>query len=351
MKKHFKKLIKIAFVFVLGFVLTLSSASANTTLYGPAGSDSDQTIVNIYLAKELLDSTAKADGDTIIADASINEKYRRLENRSLLIWKIDNHIEGTKEEIDKQKFYLASKLEKLKNNELTEKYGQPFKSNNSDKNGHIKQALKKGATYYVRENISDEQVKSIVSSFVIVTSRNSTSELDIYSKSVYKPRITKGNRFVKVDFENTSKRLKGAIFRIEEKSEDSYKAVLKNGVQYVVSSDENGEFIVDGLTQGTYYLFEVKAPTGYIQLSSPIEFKVGGDYSQDDVLMIKNKIDTDYGGGKQHDSRNDGSGSGASDGKISIPKTGDIMLLLLTIGGVLVASLGHLLLRDKKESY
>ncbi|SFE25870.1 MSCRAMM family protein [Peptostreptococcus sp. D1] len=350
MKKHFKKFIKIAFVFVLGFVLTLSSALADTRLYGPASGDSDQIIVNIYLAKELLDSTAKADGDTIITDAATNGRYKRLENRSLLIWRIDKHIEGTKEEIDRQKISLTNKLEKMKNNELIEKYGQPYKSNNSDKNGHIKQALKKGSTYYVREYISDERTKSIVSNFVIVTDRNSISELDIYSKSVYKPRIT-GNRFVKVDFENTNKRLRGAVFRVEEKSGDSYKAVIKNGVQYVVSSDENGEFIVDGLPQGTYYLFEVKAPTGYLQLSSPIEFKVGSGHSQDDVLMIKNKIDMAYGGGKHHDSRNAGNSRGNSDGKISIPKTGDIMLLLLTIGGVLVAALGHLLLKDKKEGY
>ena len=38
-----------------------------------------------------------------------------------------------------------------------------------------------------------------------------------------------------------------------------------------------------------------------------------------------------------------------STNKIVVPKTGDIMLLLLTIGGGLLVILGHLILRDEKK--
>lgn len=340
MTKHIKNLITRAFALILGFVLTISVASADTSTAQSASVD--KVIVNIYLARQLLSTDAGTTDDSIITDTKTNKKYKRLEGRSLLIWKMDNHIEAPG--IDGKKTALADSLHNVKNEDLTKKYGEPIKTGKSDRNGRIRQSLEKGATYYVREDIAKGQTPPYVSSFVIVVGADSPSEIDIYSKSVYQPnehpnpKEYGSKRFVKVDSDNTDKRLQDAVFRVAEKVDGSYRTVLKNGVHYVVSSNKYGEFVVEDLPYGTYYLFEINPPSGYRQLAGPVEFTISRDDSQISLEMIKNKKDIPPGGG----------GNGK---RIVIPKTGDIMLLLLVVGGGLVSLLGHLMVRDDKKKF
>lgn len=340
MKKYFKNLIKTAFIFVLGFVLTLSVVSADTTtsVQGPA--NGNQVNFTIHL------------GSNSFSGAASNKNF---ENRTLLLWKLDTHLVGSQESIDKQKLELVKKLANVKNEDLTKKYGEPIKTDKSDKDGLIKLLLNKDTSYYVREDLSSGIKSPLISSFVIVVEKVSTGNVDIYNKYVRPPnpytppgKEIPPKKFVKVDYDDTNKVLEGAIFRVAVKQGDTYRTVIKKHLTYAVISNEKGEFTVEGLPKGTYYLIETKAPRGYRQLASPIEFTID-DNSENNftVTQVKNKVDTYYtprteeGGGNKTYATN----------KIAIPKTGDIMLLLLTIGGGLLAILGHLILRDEKNGF
>lgn len=95
MKKYFKNLIKTAFIFVLGFVLTISVVSADTTtsVQGPA--NGNQVNFTIHLGSNSFSGTAS---------------NKNFENRTLLLWKLDTHLVGSQESIDKQKLELVKKL-------------------------------------------------------------------------------------------------------------------------------------------------------------------------------------------------------------------------------------------------
>lgn len=342
MKKYFKNLIKTAFIFVLGFVLTLSVVSADTTtsVQGPA--NGNQVNFTIHLGSNSFSGTAS---------------NKNFENRTLLLWKLDTHLVGSQESVDKQKLELVKKLANVKNEDLTKKYGEPIKTDKSDKDGLIKLLLNKDTSYYVREDLSSGIKSPLISSFIIVVEKVSTGNVDIYNKYVRPPnpytppgKEIPPKKFVKVDYDDTSKVLEGAIFRVAVKQGDTYRTVIKKHLTYAVISNEKGEFTVEGLPKGTYYLIETKAPRGYRQLASPIEFTID-DNSENNftVTQVKNKLDANYIPIKPQDGGN--IVYKYSTNKIVVPKTGDIMLLLLTIGGGLLAILGHLILRDEKNSF
>lgn len=54
-----------------------------------------------------------------------------------------------------------------------------------------------------------------------------------------------------------------------------------------IQSDENGNFTIIGLDQGTYYIKEVKAPVGYRLLEQPIKLEVKPTYTTDRDAYIK----------------------------------------------------------------
>ena len=105
----------------------------------------------------------------------------------------------------------------------------------------------------------------------------------------YKTRVkTGGKQFVKVDRKDSSKVLAGAEFVV--KNADGKYVQRKDGVNewvavtddlasqkdqlYVLTSNEQGEFMIDGLAFGTYQLQEVKAPKGYVLSKSSVPFEV-----------------------------------------------------------------------------
>lgn len=69
---------------------------------------------------------------------------------------------------------------------------------------------------------------------------------------------------VKKDSQN--KALAGAEFKVFDANDKS--------VGDVLTSDEEGNITVKGLAPGTYYFEEIKAPTGYILNSEPVEFTI-----------------------------------------------------------------------------
>lgn len=124
----------------------------------------------------------------------------------------------------------------------------------------------------------------------------------------------------------------------------------------VVSSDANGEFKFIGLDDGTYYLTETKAPTGYNKLADPIELTIsantnntqnddtinGEELTELNIKVGSNTTGGDLDKGSVAATIENNSGS-------QLPSTGGIGTTMFYVGGgVLVAGAGVLLITKKR---
>ena len=93
----------------------------------------------------------------------------------------------------------------------------------------------------------------------------------------------------KVDGQDTSKKLQGAKFKLLNSDQTKYARVDTTGklngwtidetAATELESDENGLFKVIGLDDGTYFLKETLAPSGYNTLAEPIKLVISADTS------------------------------------------------------------------------
>ena len=143
-----------------------------------------------------------------------------------------------------------------------------------------------------------------------------------------------GYRFIKIDGE-TKMPLKGATFKVTRKVDDRYLAVKRGQEEYTVVSDDSGNFSVDELEYGKYYLWEIKATEGYKLLNGYVEFDVEKD-SSFNKIEIENERDKAY---ISPDSPPNSKTPG------EIPKTGDITLIVLTISGIVLSLVGLSLIK------
>lgn len=105
---------------------------------------------------------------------------------------------------------------------------------------------------------------------------------------VVNPKLPKGNvSFMKVDGK-TNHSLQGAIFKVMKKEVDRYVPVLQNGKELVLTSGQDGRFRAEGLDYGTYSLWEIQTPTGYVQLTKPVSFTVNREEVNETITVIKN---------------------------------------------------------------
>ncbi len=346
MKRACNNLIAIVFALILSFTFSLASVGAET------GVSTRDGLVTIRLGK------------------SDKSGFTPYPDRSVQIWRIGDPISGDQTQVDSQLSSLLQDTQKKYPTvaKLKEAFGSPIEGR-SDKDGYLTVKIAKNGSYYVREAASPDQDGYILPFAFVVYDYHNISDTVINSKVTYTRPNTGGARFLKVDSADRTKVLEGAKFRVTQKyrvidkdhgefiktddpSIKTYKPIMRGNKEYVVTSDKNGEFSVDGLDYGTYFLFELTPPTGYSQLAGPVKFEVGKDQSRSQVLAIDNRINpydkgktTQSGGqdGKQ-DGRQDASGKSSK--KIVVPKTGDIMLFLLVVLGCVVASFGYLLTRD-----
>ena len=159
-------------------------------------------------------------------------------------------------------------------------------------------------------------------------------------------KIEKGGfKFLKVDSSDTSKKLKGAKFKVTKKVGDKYVDVERDGKKYIVESDKNGAFEVKDLDLGTYYLKETTAPSGYVVNSSPIEIEItGSSYAQSPTVVTNSKGDVPV------TPTTPGGSTSTRGPKGPLVKTGDIRILVFFAAGLLLILGGYKMVRsqDKK---
>lgn len=138
-------------------------------------------------------------------------------------------------------------------------------------------------------------------------------------------------KFIKVDSSNSKIRLSGARFvlsKYDQERKDYY--VLKKGKDdYIVESGRRGEFYIEGLDFGRYRLQEIKAPSGYILSSEPINFVIGKDETKiTKARFIENK---------------------KLPPRKRLVKTGDIKIFILLISGLVFLIFGMILLKKERK--
>lgn len=184
-------------------------------------------------------------------------------------------------------------------------------------------------TLYV---LSDETVTTTQTHYTITNTKISeTTDLKIH----------------KVDYNDTEKVLKGAVFDVYRETgtetdglipmtSDKYGSKVFEGV----TTDETGELVLEGLSKKvSYYLIEITAPDGYNKLNKPIDFiitesgisvsdtemSVNVSTDSERILLVKNEVG------------------------YTLPETGSYGTHLFTLGGSLMI-LSALFLLYKKRS-
>lgn len=144
--------------------------------------------------------------------------------------------------------------------------------------------------------------------------------------------------FQKIDGTNNDP-LKGAIFKVQEKTKDGYKDLEENGKVYTLTSGENGEFKTKNLPYGYYRLIETKAPQGYVPELDAVDFTIG-ETSSNKTIKVKNYKPTTpgpKGGNNRLSKRVD-----------AMAKTGDATIYLILLLGLLMIGVGVKFVRAKE---
>lgn len=144
--------------------------------------------------------------------------------------------------------------------------------------------------------------------------------------------------FQKIDGTNNDP-LKGAIFKVQEKTKDGYKDLEENGKVYTLTSGENGEFKTKNLPYGDYRLIETKAPQGYVRELDAVDFTIG-ETSSNKTIKVKNYKPTTpgpKGGNNRLSKRVD-----------AMAKTGDATIYLILLLGLLMIGVGVKFVRAKE---
>lgn len=168
--------------------------------------------------------------------------------------------------------------------ELTKHFGNSKQQMLQTGASELKMTLEVGKRYYLRQVVTETLERMIAPVLIEVTSKEPITIMAKYTV----PRRNGGHKFVKISSKGGT--LADARFQVEIQKEDgTYQVVQKEGEPYTVLSSENGEFSVEGLPYGRYYLREINAPKGYQLLKEPVAFEVTNVSEQTTVKPIKNE--------------------------------------------------------------
>lgn len=109
----------------------------------------------------------------------------------------------------------------------------------------------------------------------------------------------------------------------------------------VVTTDATGVITIKGLKEGTYYLHETAAPTGFNKLTHPIKIEITADTS--DLSQFTYKVNG------EDNTKNDTTIKVENVKGVMLPETGSIGTIGLTALGVAVVLLGVFAPRKKKK--
>lgn len=109
----------------------------------------------------------------------------------------------------------------------------------------------------------------------------------------------------------------------------------------VVTTDATGKITIKGLKEGTYYLHETAAPTGFNKLTHPIKIEITADTS--DLSQFTYKVNGN------DNTKNDITIKVENVKGVMLPETGSIGTIGLTALGVAVVLLGVFAPRKKKK--
>ena len=162
---------------------------------------------------------------------------------------------------------------------------------------------------------------------------------------------TCGINIYKHDAKDKNVALNGAVFKlakvVAQETEGAAPLVTKEGSKYVVyeefyttadldgnkvnsvTTGENGDAVIYGLEEGTYYLIEIQAPEGYNLLSYPVVVKLDqNSHLENNVLEVANS------------------------NTFKLPDTGGIGTTVFNVGGMtLIALAVSLLILNRKKEY
>ncbi len=101
-----------------------------------------------------------------------------------------------------------------------------------------------------------------------------TSEEDVVYVYTYEIDIVKYDDSVLTGVDYDRAGLGGAVLGVYY-DENCNDPVIRNGEAYTVTSEENGSAIFYGLAEGTYFVKEIKAPSGYVLSNEVLEVELG----------------------------------------------------------------------------
>ena len=208
----------------------------------------------------------------------------------------------------------------FKNDFLVAKAGKPVEITYAAKIGQ-------DATFETAEN------NKVTLTYSTDSYTNSTKPLDATAYvTVYKASVKK------VDSADKSIVLFGAEFELYTDKDFNNAVVDSNGKTVTLTTGKDGMAAVDGLGAGTYYLKEIKAPTGYVLSTAELPFVVdpstsaekdwaGTDTKVNEVTNVKADLGNE------------------------LPKTGGPGTIALTVAGVVVmAGAACFVVRSRKQN-
>lgn len=138
-------------------------------------------------------------------------------------------------------------------------------------------------------------------------------------------------------------KVKAAYDKLNTKYEWSKDAKDANLVKLV--SNENGQFAIDGLKDGKYFLKETHAPEGYAEIKEEKEFTISADSwaSQGNIEFTKNQD------GKDKIAAEGTSAMKVENRNLTIPQTGGIGSIIFVVAGLMIMGLAAYKMKANKE--
>lgn len=285
--------------------------------------------------KEILDISK----NFMILMPSVNGKYDYdiypKKDTSITITKVDEDDNSILLEGAQFKLYLSDGTPV---NTINGKYDKNAEQEvlTTDKDGTITITSLPNDSYYFEEIKAPE-------GYMITNEKTDITIPNDKQITITNKKVTGKYKFKKISSKDNNP-LEHAQFIVQRKNDKGkYENVIKPGSEkdnYIVESNKDGLFEVDNLPIGeTFYLQELKAPDGYIKLTDRIEFTIDGKDEKEKVLVIENKPGTPPGPNEPNSPK-----------RISVPKTGDIVIFVLALAGALFVIMGIKMIRTKDNN-